>query len=323
MYKVTIGVTTYKNRINFLNDCIVSILNQKYQNFKVIIANDSPEFPISENSLNLNLDKRVTIINNNKNIGEEKNLNKLLNLCETPWFTWLADDDFLHPDFLSSKINFLENSKEKNIVAIYSNFKKVNGYSKEFFNNKTINNFKIYNKKLFHELFFQRKISCIGVYGLINTKYLKKINGIKKLGNSYGPFSDVLVPLALSKYGNISWTPDCLCFFRMHKDSLSETNNYDAFYSAKMDFIREYYIQFKGNIEDIDIKRNLFYFNLWFINSIFQILKRDKSKSIFSKCRMLLNFRSNLFYKDISIIMILRILFYIFKLFIMLILRYK
>ena len=30
MYKVTIGVTTYKNRINFLNDCIVSILNHPH-----------------------------------------------------------------------------------------------------------------------------------------------------------------------------------------------------------------------------------------------------------------------------------------------------
>ena len=131
------------------------------------------------------------------------------------------------------------------------------------------------------------------------------------------------MPLALSKYGNISWTPDCLSFFRKHKDSLSEANNYDAFYSAKMDFIREYHIQFKGDLEDIDIKKNLFYFNLWFINSIFQILKRDKSKSIFRKCRLLFNFKSNLFYKDISIIMILRIVFYIFKFFIMLILRYK
>ena len=68
------------------------------------------------------------------------------------------------------------------------------------------------------------------------------------------------MPLALSKYGNISWTSDCLSFFRIHKDSLSEENNYDAFYSAKIDFIREYNAQFSGNIEAIDIKKKPFLF---------------------------------------------------------------
>ena len=49
MNSVTIGVTTYKNRIKFLNEAILSILNQTYQNYQIIIANDSPEFPISKN----------------------------------------------------------------------------------------------------------------------------------------------------------------------------------------------------------------------------------------------------------------------------------
>ena len=107
MNTVTIGVTTYKNRIKFLNESILSILNQTYQNFKIIIANDSPEFPITKYLFNFELDKRISIINNEKNLGEEKNMNQLLYLAQTPWFTWLADDDILHPDFLSSKINSL------------------------------------------------------------------------------------------------------------------------------------------------------------------------------------------------------------------------
>jgi glycosyltransferase involved in cell wall biosynthesis len=323
MTMVTIGVTTYKNRINFLNESILSILNQKYKNFNVIIANDSPEFPISKKSFNFDLDKRITIINNHHNLGEEKNLNYLLSLCKTPWFTWLADDDFLHPDFLSSKINFLEKNINQNIVAIYSNFKKVREYNVSFFNEKINNNFVNYEKTNFHKFFLQRKINCIGVYGLINTNSLKKINGIKKLGNSHGPFSDILLPLVLSKFGKIAWSPDCLCFFRTHIDSLSESNNYDAFYSAKLDFINEYHIQFKHNIENRDIKRNLFNFNIWFIKSIFEILKRDKTKNIYGKIKLILNLKKNIFYQDISLIMILRIILYIFKLILVLILINK
>ena len=319
MHKVTIGVTTYNNRIKFLNDSIRSVLNQTYKKFKVIIANDSPEYPITKESFDFVIDERIAIINNIKNLGEEKNMNQLLHLTSSPWFTWLADDDFLHPEFLNSKIKFLNANLDKNISAIYSNYQKVKFFDKKLLKKKINNSFYIYEKKNFHELLLQKKINCIGVYGLLNTDNLKKIKGIKKLGNSFGPFSDILIPLVLSKYGNIVWTSDFLSYFRSHDKSLSESVNYDAFYSAKSDFINEYNSQFKGDLDSQLVKKNLFYFNKWFIYSILQILKRDKSKNIFQKLKSILNFKKNIFYENISIIMSIKIIFYIFKVFFMLI----
>ena len=319
MNSVTIGVTTYKNRIKFLNESILSILNQTYQNFKIIIANDSPEFPISKNLFNFEIDERISIINNKKNLGEEKNMNQLLYLAQTPWFTWLADDDVLHPDFLASKINFLEKNFNKNIIAVYSNFAKKKIINKEEFKNKNNYNFDIYNLEKFHSLYLQRKINCIGCYGLLKTEYLKKINGIKKLSNSYGPFSDTMIPLILSKHGNIAWCPEILSIFREHQDSLSQKVDFNAFYTAKIDFIKIYLKNFESVIENKKIKKNIFFFNRWFVYSIFQLLKRDKSTNLFNQLKFIFNFNRNVFFKDLTNFHSCLIIFYIFKLFLKLI----
>ncbi len=319
MNSVTIGVTTYKNRIKFLNQSILSILNQTYQNYKIIISNDSPEFPISKNSFNFEIDERITIINNKKNLGEEKNMNQLLRLAQTPWFTWLADDDVLHPDFLASKMNFLEKNFKNNIVAVYSNFAKKKIINEEEFINKDNYNFDIYELERFHSLYLQRKINCIGCYGLLKTEYLKKINGIKKLGDSYGPFSDTMIPLILSKHGSIAWSPETLSIFREHQDSLSQKADFNAFYSAKIDFIKIYLKNFENIIENKKFEKNIFFFNRWFMYSIFQLLKRDKSKNLFNQLKFIFNFKKNIFYKNLSNFHSCLIICYILKLFLNLI----
>ena len=40
-----------------------------------------------------------------KNIGEIKSMNFMLSKVKTEWFSWLADDDILHPQFISKFID--------------------------------------------------------------------------------------------------------------------------------------------------------------------------------------------------------------------------
>ena len=83
----------------------------------------------------------------------------------------------------------------------------------------------------------------IGVYGLIKTKYLKKINGIHATGNSFltkdkishiYPYCDTLIPIMLSKYGNISWNKNRLIYLNTNNESISaESKDYETYISAE------------------------------------------------------------------------------------------
>ena len=107
MISLTIGITifrdqkNYKLRTKFIKKAIKSILSQKFsKNIFVIIGNDNPDYPFHLSQIGIRSNKNIKIINRKKNLGEEKNMNDLLVKAKTKWFMWLADDDYLHKDFL-------------------------------------------------------------------------------------------------------------------------------------------------------------------------------------------------------------------------------
>ena len=147
-------------------------------------------------------------------------------------------------------------------------------------------------------------------------EFLGKIKGIKKLGSSYGPYSDLLVPLKLANHGEIGYIENKLVNFRIHDNSLSINNDYPAYYSAKKDFLREYNY-FKKFMSINEFSKNIYLFNTWFISSIFEVLKRDYNRSLISKISIIGNINNNIFVKSdlkYNFFIILKILRYILKL---------
>ena len=96
---VTIGLTTY-NRPDLLKEAVRSVLNQTFTDFVLIIGNDDPSSPVTFETLEMPYDHRVEILNYSSNIGEISNMNNMLELAKTKWFTWLADDDIFHSQYL-------------------------------------------------------------------------------------------------------------------------------------------------------------------------------------------------------------------------------
>ena len=70
---ITICLPTY-NRPGLLKQSVQSVLNQTFNNFELIIANDYVEKPLSFEALDIKYDSRIRIINNKTNLGEIKNL---------------------------------------------------------------------------------------------------------------------------------------------------------------------------------------------------------------------------------------------------------
>lgn len=99
---ITIRVTTF-DPVKLIEDAIISVLNQTFKNFEILIANDNPDRIQSFDELNITKDSRIKIFNYSHNMGEIENLNWLMSQASTSYFTWLADDDLLHLNHVSYK----------------------------------------------------------------------------------------------------------------------------------------------------------------------------------------------------------------------------
>ncbi len=241
MQKISIGVTTY-NRNRLLKRAVKSILNQSYQNYEILIGNDFVKKKINSKSLGFT-DSRIKIYNHQKNLGEVENMNFLLNKSKSKWFTWLADDDFLDKDFLRDLYNNIHKFREKKIVASYSNYRRVSKTNKK--KNKTVNYPKIYDKFNFIEDYCSQKIRLIGVYGLIKSNILKKIQRQKKLGKSIlingkpsgvYAYTDTMLPIRLSEYGKIIWYDKRLVNLDLRFNAISkQTKDYQSYFLSQRD----------------------------------------------------------------------------------------
>ena len=104
--KISVLMPVY-NCEKFLNRSIDSILNQTFDNFEYIIINDGS----TDNSLNIiksYKDKRIKIINNSKNIGISRSLNKGINYATGEYLARHDADDISDLDRLKLQLEYLD-----------------------------------------------------------------------------------------------------------------------------------------------------------------------------------------------------------------------
>jgi glycosyltransferase involved in cell wall biosynthesis len=286
MEKITICITTY-NRLPMLRQLVSSILNQTFKDFKVIIANDYLKKKITYKDLGFSYQKKFLIINNKKNLGENKNMNFLLNKTKSEWLVWLSDDDLIDKNFLMFLYEGIKNCE--NCIASYSDYKFINKSKKELFLESSNIFYKQFSNYNFLYNYSKKKIRLIGSYGLIKTKILKSINGIVPVGHSLNvnrdnyagiyPYSDNLMPIRLSNYGNISWVNSKVLGIRLHKESASySSSDLQKFVICGKDFISKV----KQNIKKMnkEKKQSIFFYFIYWISCV-ELAILLKGKNIF------------------------------------------
>ena len=110
--KLTIGIPVY-NEGQFLEEALQSLLNQDFQDFIVVIADNCS----TDNSWEIiqkycSKDNRITAFQQKCNLGMFENWRCLLDHCKTSYFMWLGGHDFLAPDFLKTCIEAHERNPE-------------------------------------------------------------------------------------------------------------------------------------------------------------------------------------------------------------------
>jgi len=235
----SIGIVTY-DRAEMLKEAVKSVLSQTYKNFEVIISNDNPKKKVSLATLGIKPNKCVRIINHNVNLGEAENLNFVLKASRGEYFSWLADDEVLYPQFLERCMLALNENEKDKISAVYPFYDSGEFPPTTPQKTKTPLKATLLDTKKLGVWYSENPTKIIGIYGLLHRKTLIQSGGFLKLGNGFGPYSDNLIPYKLSTLGDILILHEKMYFYRSHPAALSvASTDILAYWTAEIDFLNE------------------------------------------------------------------------------------
>ncbi len=177
---LSICITSY-NRVDELSRCIKSIDTRYVDDIDIIVSEDHSEQREKIKSAVADLRKTVAaeiVFNSNdKNLGYDRNLQKLISLSTSKYVLFLSDDDSLIEHSLDEFVNLL---KKKEYSMIFSPFifgnEKKRYYRHSFTIDKGIKNtaLYLYDSILFSGLIFRRElVSAISADRFLNCNYFQ------------------------------------------------------------------------------------------------------------------------------------------------------
>jgi glycosyltransferase involved in cell wall biosynthesis len=111
---VSICTPTY-NRPDFLERAIRSCLSQTFQDFEIIVTDNSTNDLSEKMILRLN-DPRIRYVKNEKNLGPCGNTNRATALATGKYIKFLMDDDLLKPQCLGKMVEALEKNPSAGVA---------------------------------------------------------------------------------------------------------------------------------------------------------------------------------------------------------------
>lgn len=115
---VSILMTSY-NREKYIAEAIQSVLMANYDNFELIIVDDcSTDLTVDIARTYEAKDKRVRVIQNEKNLGQFKNRNKAASYAKGDYIKYFDSDDVMFPDCLDVMIGAMEKYPEAGAGAV-------------------------------------------------------------------------------------------------------------------------------------------------------------------------------------------------------------
>lgn len=117
--EATVGILiTNYNHKSFVVDCIKSVINQSYQNWKAVIVDDCSTDGSPEVIKGLiEGEPRFMLVQNEVNLGQPKSLNRIAPLVyDCDCVAFLDSDDFWLPEKLQKQLNVFKNNPGVNVV---------------------------------------------------------------------------------------------------------------------------------------------------------------------------------------------------------------
>jgi len=233
--KITVLLPVY-NAEKYLKEALDSILNQTFRDFELLIINDGSK-DNSENIIKSYSDKRIRLINNSKNLGLIKTLNKGIDLAGGKYIARMDADDIMMPDRLNVQYDFLEKNPE--VVVAGSYIKKFGGKFKVTRRCQCKNDIKYW-------LYIGCPIAHPSV--LIRSCELKQ----HKYNLNYAHAEDYKLWYDLSKVGKIVVIPKMLLKYRISNEQVSSKYNKEQKLTSaiiRREFVNDFFAEIGFNEE--------------------------------------------------------------------------
>lgn len=123
--EIDILLTTYNTEIEYLKQQIESILNQTYENFRLLISDDASTKKEIKTILEEyeKQDKRIVLYKQEKNLGYNKNFEFLLKQANAKYIMFADHDDVWYPQKVEKSV---EKIKKENVDLVYCNAHQIN-----------------------------------------------------------------------------------------------------------------------------------------------------------------------------------------------------
>lgn len=108
MVAITVVIALF-NKSKYIEKCIQSVLQQSYQNWRLVIVDDGSTDDSLEKARKYTHEERIIIVTQD-NAGPGSARNAGLKLCDTKYIAFLDADDFWKPQFIEKALLALENN---------------------------------------------------------------------------------------------------------------------------------------------------------------------------------------------------------------------
>jgi glycosyltransferase involved in cell wall biosynthesis len=216
---ISIGIPAFKP--DFLEDAIVSVLEQTYSDFELIIVDDNPQVRLDKIVSKFS-DSRVRYYKNSTNLGltsPVKNWNTCLQYAKGEYFILFSDDDVYHKDFLN-ELMFL--TQKYPLVSIFhSRVVKIDEKNNIIGLTPTCPEYETSLDFIWHTLHGFRNLFAIEF--LCKTDALRRAGGFFDLPLAWG--SDYITWFNVSLNSGIVFCPKPLSYWRNSGTNISSVGN--------------------------------------------------------------------------------------------------
>lgn len=206
---ISVIMCAYNPNPSHFFESVVSIVNQTFKNFELIIIDDgSVSFPISD----ILYDSRITIHKNKENKGISFSRNFGLSLAKGKYIAIMDSDDIAEPNRLQLEFDFMENNP--NCVACGSWFKQFGEKQNEC--KRSIDDSNLYKARLL----FGNEPTLLDPSSMIRKSVLEE-NCIE-YDESMKSGMDYMMWVKLSEYGEIHNVKEILMNYRTHPGQITK-----------------------------------------------------------------------------------------------------
>lgn len=218
--KFSIAIPAYKSQ--YLKEAIDSVLSQTYDNFELILLNDSSPYNIDAIIEPYLKDNRILYVKNEYNVGALNvvdNWNKCLELSKGDYFICMGDDDKLAPHCLEGYCEYINKYPTSDLFHVQTEM--IDENSQFFSLQESRPEVESVYSMAWHRL-TRKRDQYIGDF-LFRIDKLREIGGFYKLPLAWG--SDDITTYKCAMQAGIVNIPKVLFQYRVNRYTISNSGN--------------------------------------------------------------------------------------------------